>query len=74
MTMRKPVSVELIRRQASELHRFEHAAGRDAELACEVGAINDAVHVAASDLEEGDEPGAFLRSLLAGMRKTETGR
>ena len=72
--MGKPVSVELIRRQVSELHRFEHAAGRDAELAREVSAINDAVHVAASELEEGDEPGTFLRSLIAGMRKPDAGR
>jgi hypothetical protein len=72
--MGKPVSVELIRRQVSELHRFEHPEGRDAELAAELGVLNDAVHDAACDLEDEDEPGSFLRSLAAGARKPEGAR
>ncbi len=72
--MGKPVSVELIRRQVSELHHFQHPEGRDAELAAEIGVLSDAVHDAACDLEDEDEPGTFPRSLIAGMRKAEDGR
>jgi hypothetical protein len=72
--MGKPVSIELIRRQASELHHFEHAEGRDAELAAEVTVLSDAVHDADCDMEDEDEPGSFLRCLMSGMRTAEDGQ
>ena len=69
--MAKPVSAELIRRQAEELQRFTLAEGRDAELAAEVAGLNDTLHEAAWAVEDDDEPGHFQRALLAGMRRRE---
>jgi hypothetical protein len=67
--MDKPVTAELIRRQAEELQRLRHAEGRDAELAAEVTAINNSAHDAAWELGDEDEPSHFARVLTAGMRQ-----
>jgi hypothetical protein len=67
--MAKPVSPELIQLQAEELQRMTHAAGRAKELAVEVSVFSDAVHDIAWETEETDEPGSFLRHLLAGRRR-----
>ena len=69
--MTKPVSAELIRRQAEELQRVALADGRDEELAAEVAVLNDVLHEAAWEVEDDDEPAHFLRALLAGMRPAE---
>lgn len=68
--MTKPVSAELMRRQAEELQRFALEEGRDAELAAEVAVFNDALHEEVWALEDDDEPGNFPRALIAGMRRT----
>jgi len=69
--MGKPLSAELMRRQAEELQRFVLDEGRDKELAAEVAVFSDTVHEAAWVLEDDDQPGTFLRVLVAGMRRTE---
>ncbi len=63
--MTKPVSPELIRRQAEELHRFTIAEDRASELAAEVETINAAAFEAAQELDFDDEPVAFARLLRA---------
>jgi hypothetical protein len=67
--MDKPVTAELIRRQAEELQRLRHAEGRDVELAAEVTAISEGAHDAAWELGDEDEPGLFSRVLIAGIRQ-----
>ena len=67
--MSKSVTAELIRLQADELQRMKHADGREEALAAEVSVFNDAAHDVAWDMEETDEPGSFLRHLLAGRRR-----
>jgi hypothetical protein len=67
--MDKPVTAELIRRQAEELQRLRLAAGRDVELAAEMTVISDGAHDAAWELGDEDEPSHFARVLIAGMRQ-----
>jgi hypothetical protein len=69
--MAKEVSAELVRRQAEELQGLTLEEGRDSELAVEVSVLNDALHEASWALEDDDEPGSFMRALLAGMRRPE---
>ena len=63
--MTRPVSPELIRRQAEELHRFTIAEDRASELAAEVETINAIVLEAARELDFDDEPATFARLLRA---------
>ena len=63
------VTSKLIELQAQQLQRLHHGKERDGELASELGALNEAVHDTAFELEDMDEPGAFPRVLLQGARK-----
>lgn len=67
--MSKLVTAELIRLQAEELQRMKHADDREDALAAEVSVFNDTAHAVAWETEETDEPGSFLRHLLAGRRR-----
>jgi hypothetical protein len=66
----EPVSPELIAQQARFLHGLEHSPERAAELAREVGRLNDAVREAAGELGFDDQPGDFL-ALLVALRERE---
>lgn len=65
------VTDKLIELQARQLQKLTHGKERDAELAAELEGLNEAVHDAAFELEDMDEPGAFPRVLLQGARKHE---
>ena len=62
------ITSKLIELQAQQLQKLRHGKDREAEVAAELETLNEAVHDAAFELEDMDEPGAFPRVLLEGRR------